>query len=207
MNLGTFIEPQLIDLDSFIKEWFVERQTQLAKSTLKNHQCLYRNHLKPKLDHYKLQDLNPIVLQKFTNSLVADSSLSHNSIRKLLFLMNHLMKKAHGLRLISENPLIHVNIPREVKSEMTIWDLKQVSYYIAYAKQNRYYTIVLVLMALLTGMRKGEILGLRWRDIDFEKRVIYIRQIYDGYAKELKVGAKTASGVRSIHILGMLVIY
>ncbi|KLV30675.1 site-specific integrase [Priestia megaterium] len=203
LNLGTFIEPQLIDLDSFIKEWFVERQTQLAKSTLKNHQCLYRNHLKPKLGHYKLQDLNPIVLQKFTNSLVADSSLSHNSIRKLLFLINQLMKKAHGLKLISENPLIHVNIPREVKSEMSIWDLKQVNYYIAHAKQNRYYTIVL--MALLTGMRKGEILGLRWRDIDFEKQVIYIRQIYDGYAKELKVGAKTASGVRSIHIPNMLV--
>ncbi|WP_260870828.1 site-specific integrase [Priestia megaterium] len=203
LNLGTFIEPQLIDLDSFIREWFVERQTQLAKSTLKNHKCLYRNHLKPKLGHYKLQDLNPIVLQKFTNSLVADSSLSHNSIRKLLFLMNQLMKKAHGLKLISENPLIHVNIPREVKSEMSIWDLKQVNYYIANAKQNRYYTIVL--MALLTGMRKGEILGLRWRDIDFEKQVVYIRQIYDGYAKELKVGAKTASGVRSIHIPDMLV--
>jgi len=203
LNLGTFIEPQLIDLDSFIKEWFVERETQLAKSTLKNHKCLYRNHLKPKLGHYKLQDLNPIVLQKFTNSLVADSSLSHNSIRKLLFLMNQLMKKAHGLKLISENPLIHVNIPREVKSEMSIWDLKQVNYYIANAKQNRYYTIVL--MALLTGMRKGEILGLRWRDIDFEKQVVYIRQIYDGYAKELKVGAKTASGVRSIHIPDMLV--
>ncbi|RMA90237.1 site-specific integrase [Priestia megaterium] len=203
LNLGTFIEPQLIDLDSFIKEWFVERQTQLAKSTLKNHKCLYRNHLKPKLGHYKLQDLNPIVLQKFTNSLVADSSLSHNSIRKLLFLMNQLMKKAHGLKLISENPLIHVNIPREVKSEMSIWDLRQVNYYIANAKQNRYYTIVL--MALLTGMRKGEILGLRWRDIDFEKQVVYIRQIYDGYAKELKVGAKTASGVRSIHIPDMLV--
>ncbi|WP_045295034.1 site-specific integrase, partial [Priestia aryabhattai] len=60
-------------------------------------------------------------------------------------------------------------------------------------------------MALLTGIRKGEILGLRWRDIDFEKQVIYIRQIYDGYAKELKVGAKTASGVRSIHIPNMLV--
>ncbi|WP_412762770.1 Arm DNA-binding domain-containing protein [Priestia megaterium] len=54
LNLGTFIEPQLINLDSFIKEWFIERQTQLANSTIKNHKCLYRNHLKPKLGHYKL---------------------------------------------------------------------------------------------------------------------------------------------------------
>lgn len=73
------------------------------------------------------------------------SSLSHNSIRKLVFLMNQLMKKAHGLKLISKNPLIHI----EVKSEMTIWDLKQVNHYIAHAKQNRYY---IILMALLTRM-------------------------------------------------------
>ncbi|MED4005007.1 site-specific integrase [Priestia aryabhattai] len=203
VNLGTFIEPALINLDDFTKEWFIERQMRLSKSTIKNHMSLYKTHIKPNLGHYKLQELSPIIIQKFTNNLVADSSLSPNSIRKLLFIMNLLMKKAYGLKLIQENPLMHVSVPREVKSEMIIWDLNQVNYYIAQAKQNRYYTVVL--MALLTGMRKGEILGLRWKDVDFEKQIIYVRQIYDGYAKELKIGAKTSSGVRSIHVPDILI--
>jgi len=93
--MGTFIKPHLIDLDSFARQWFIERQTQLSNSTIKNHKYLYKNHLKPRLGHYKLQDLNPIVIQKFTNSLVTDSSLNPKSIRnnpksirELLFLMN-----------------------------------------------------------------------------------------------------------------------
>ena len=54
-------------------------------------------------------------------------------------------------------------------------------------------------------MRKGEITGLRWKDIDFEQKIIYIRQIYDIKAKQFKVGAKTSAGVRSIHIPDVLI--
>jgi integrase len=54
-------------------------------------------------------------------------------------------------------------------------------------------------------MRKGEITGLRWKDIDFEQKIIYIRQIYDINAKQFKVGAKTSAGVRSIHIPDVLI--
>lgn len=49
-------------------------------------------------------------------------------------------------------------------------------------------------------MRQGEILGLRWRDIDFDRNIISIRQTLSHDGKHLKVGAKTASGVRSISI-------
>ncbi len=46
-----------------------------------------------------------------------------------------------------------------------------------YSKKHRFYTVYLI--AVLTGMRKGEILGLRWKDIGFEEKILYIRQIYD----------------------------
>lgn len=72
-----------------------------------------------------------------------------------------------------------------------------------HSKKRRFYTAYLI--ALLTGMRKGEITGLRWKDIDFEQKIIYIRQNYDINAKQFKVGAKTNAGVRSIHIPDVLI--
>ncbi|MEH6948890.1 tyrosine-type recombinase/integrase [Bacillus sp. JJ634] len=93
-------------------------------------------------------------------------------------------------------------MPKRNNNEMTAWDTEQVECFIQHSKKHRFYTVYLI--ALLAGMRKGEILGLRWKDIDFEQKVIYIRQIYDLNAKQFKVGAKTNAGVRSIHIISLM---
>jgi integrase len=55
-------------------------------------------------------------------------------------------------------------------------------------------------LAIYTGIRQGEILGLRWSDIDFENMVIRIRQTLSHDGKEFKAGAKTSSGNRAIAI-------
>ncbi len=89
---------------------------------------------------------------------------------------------------------------------MDVWSLDQVNYFIAESKNIKRLTRIYVacVMALLTGMRQGEIMGLRWRDIDFDRNVIYIKQTLT-QAAEIKVGAKNASSVRSIHIPEKLV--
>ncbi|WP_236013224.1 site-specific integrase [Paenibacillus glycanilyticus] len=64
--------------------------------------------------------------------------------------------------------------------------------------EDRYYCAFL--LALTTGMRQGEILGLRWQDVDLKNRTISVRQILNHDGKSFDVGAKTASGIRSIGI-------
>lgn len=55
-------------------------------------------------------------------------------------------------------------------------------------------------LAIGTGIRQGEILGLRWKDVDLDKGILYIRQTLSHDGKEFLVGAKTASGVRSVKL-------
>jgi integrase len=50
----------------------------------------------------------------------------------------------------------------------------------------------------MTGLRKGELLGLRWKDIDLEKQVLYVTQTLEQDGKTIKKGAKTRSSVRSV---------
>ncbi|MFE4569081.1 site-specific integrase [Paenibacillus chitinolyticus] len=66
------------------------------------------------------------------------------------------------------------------------------------AQDDTYY--IVFLLALTTGMRKGEILGLRWKDVDFDRRVLSVTQILNNDGKEFEAGAKTISGVRPIKV-------
>ncbi|NSL68290.1 site-specific integrase [Bacillus toyonensis] len=204
LNEGSYIAPEKTTLSVFAAEWFIERKAHVAGNTIKSNRSLYFIHIEPFLGHFKVQDLNPILLQRFVNNLNADSQLSPGSIRKVLLLLKLMMKKAQSLKLIKENPVTHISLPREIKKEMLVWDLKQISYFIQHSKRNRYYTAYLI--AIFTGMRKGEILGLRWKDVDFDKKIIYVRQIFDAASKEFKIGAKTSAGVRSIHIPENLIV-
>ncbi|WP_412472292.1 tyrosine-type recombinase/integrase [Bacillus thuringiensis] len=111
-------------------------------------------------------------------------------------------KKAQILRLIKENPTIGITLPKLRKtSEINVWSLEQVNHFISEGKNvyrpTRFY--IACVIALLTGMRQGEIMVLRWSDIDFENRIIYIRQTLT-QTGEIKVGAKNNASIRSVHI-------
>lgn len=66
------------------------------------------------------------------------------------------------------------------------------------AEGHRYYGVFY--MAIMTGLRQGELLGLRWEDVDLNQRVVHVRQILEHDGKLFKEGAKTKSSVRSIAI-------
>ncbi|MFE4140377.1 tyrosine-type recombinase/integrase [Peribacillus sp. YIM B13472] len=125
------------------------------------------------------------------------------TIKKIIDMLKVVFRKAVSLKLVNENPVLNVTLPKRNNLEMIAGDTEQVEYFIQHSKKHRFYTVYLI--ALLTGMRKGEITGLRWKDIDFEQKIIYIKQIYDINANQFKVGAKTIAGVRSIHIPDVLI--
>jgi integrase len=200
---GNYIEPTTLTLETFATEWFIERKLQVASNTLKNNWILYKYHIKPFLGHLKLQDINLIIIQRYINNLAENSTLTSSSIKKVITLLKVMLQKAVQLKILKENPVIGVTLPKEQKKEMNVWNLEQVNYFLNHSKRNRYYTAYL--LAILTGMRKGEILGLRWKDVDLENGIIYVRQILDTSGKQFKAGAKTSAGVRTIHIPKILI--
>ncbi|MFC7561122.1 site-specific integrase [Paenibacillus farraposensis] len=86
---------------------------------------------------------------------------------------------------------------------MSIWTLEQVNHFLQSTKEDRYHCVYG--LALLAGMRQGEILGLRWQDIDFESKTITIRQTLAHYGTRIKSGAKTTTGERKISIPNQLI--
>lgn len=95
------------------------------------------------------------------------------------------------MKIIKDNPASGITLPKIKRKEMNIWSLEQVNHFISAAKSIKRLTRCYIgfLIALLTGMRQGEILGLRWKDVDMDNQTIYIRQTLTQEA-ELKAGAK-----------------
>lgn len=201
-----FIEPSNITYAIYMEEWMKERRYYLEKSTYEVHLSYYQNVIKPKLGHFKLSRIEPIHMQKFVNDLVFEMEYAPNTVHLAFRIVKTSIKKAHTLKLIKENPTLGITLPKIRKTEMNIWTLDQVNYFITQSKKverlTRFHIVYVI--ALLTGMRQGEILALRWKDIDFEDQVIYIQQTITQNA-QIKTGAKNKASIRSVHIPMLLI--
>ncbi|MFU2014794.1 tyrosine-type recombinase/integrase [Peribacillus butanolivorans] len=192
--------------ESYMEEWFQERKNTLQKATFEIHSIYYRNFIKPKLGQLKVQQIAPIQIQKFINELVNETSYSEHTIHLIFRIVSASLKKAKVLKLIKHNPADGITLPKIKKREMSIWSLKQVNQFISESININRLTRCYIgfLISIFTGMRQGEILGLRWKDVDFETQTIFVRQTLTQNA-EIKSGAKNEASVRSIHIPSKLV--
>lgn len=205
------LENEFLDLThmtygKYMEEWLQERKSRLQASTFETHSIFYRNVIKPRLGLLKLQQIAPMQIQKFVNDLVNDTSYSEHTVHLIFRIVSASLKKAKILKLIKDNPTIGIALPKIKRKVINIWSLDQINFFISEAKKIKRLTRCYIgfLMSIFTGMRQGEILGLRWKDIDFESQTLFVRQTLTQNA-EIKVGAKNEASVRSIHIPSKLV--
>lgn len=100
------------------------------------------------------------------------------------------------MELILKNVAAKTKLPKADKGELTVWNDQEVRLFLKAAQDSRY--SIVFHMVLVTGMRQGELLGLRWKDVDIEKRHLTISQTlsHDG-----KTQIKTASNANLTRFL------
>ncbi|MCU4814000.1 site-specific integrase [Bacillus cereus] len=201
-----FLKLSHMSYEAFMEQWFKERQNQLQKCTFRANYTHYLNIIKPRLGHLRIQDITTMHLQNYINTLIEENYYSKGTINLAFSFIRTSLKRAKVLKLIKNNPATDVVLPRIIKTEMEVWTLDQVNYFLSGNKTMKNTTRFRISfsIAIFTGMRQGEILGLRWKDIDFENNRIFVRQTLSERG-ELKYGAKTKTSIRTIHIPKILV--
>ncbi|EJQ91283.1 site-specific integrase [Bacillus toyonensis] len=200
LTLGTYIQPNKILYKEYLLERFLEdKMTKVKKQTLNTYRWIVEKHIIPAIGDVELTKLNPMIIQGLYNKLTKEKALSDENIQKVHTLINDSLKKAERWGLIARNPAALVDRPKAVKKEITVWNVEEVRQFLKYAKKSgRYY--IAFLLALTTGMRQGEILGLRWKDVDFENGCVRITQTLSSDGKDLLPYTKTKSGSRTIDL-------
>jgi integrase len=185
-------------LNEFTEYWLDNiRKMEVGQTTYYNNQLYFKNHIKETFGKEKLQRIDLESCQEYVKELV-DKGLVRNSIDRICTMLKRVFDKAIEYEIINVNYMRKVTLPRQMKNQLSIWTLDQANEFLNKTKGKRYHCVYA--LALLAGMRQGEILGLRWQDIDFDRKKIYINQTLSFHGTELKQGAKTIAGNRQISI-------
>lgn len=193
---GTFSEPSKMLYKDYLSNWLDDKKILIKESTFKTYSWLINKYIIPYLGDIEISKINPIDIQKFYNELINKDLLSRENVQKIHSLINDSLNKAERWELVKRNVASLVDRPKAFKSELKVWDIEEVKSFLTVAQSSRYY--IAFLLALTTGMRQGEILALRWKDIDFNNNTLAVKQTLSHTGNKLIPGAKTKSGLRSI---------
>ena len=165
---GTYTAPARLTVGQWLDIWQRDYLGAVKPSTVRSYQDLIRLHIKPALGAVRLQDLHAHTVQGFINSV--DRSAS--TVRLIACVLSGAMEKALELDYIPQNPVKRCTLPRKEQKEIHPLDDGEVTALLEAAKGGPLEHLVIV--ALFTGMRLSELLGLTWDCVDFDRGTINI---------------------------------
>lgn len=172
LDTHTYIEPSRLTVGAWLDEWLTTYKCDLTEGTRAKYNADISVNIKPYIGSVKLQALNAHQIQKMLNDL------KNNHARKTLLcvksVLHAALQQAFIIGLIPSNPCAKVVVPKggNAKREISPLTQSQIDKFLAECRGSEYE--ILFKVALFTGMREGEIMGLQWRNIDFENGVILI---------------------------------
>jgi len=190
-----------VSLETFMEDWLVSVEPSLRYNTFKQYSQITRQHILPVLGKIQLRDLKPEHIQQLYNQMVKKDfglrtvQLVHSVIHRAL---------VHAVKLgsIPRNPDDATTPPKPKAKEMRFLDENQVQQLLITARAKNDQLFALYHLAIATGMRQGEILGLKWSDLDWEQGLLQVQRqltIKKGGGFEFTV-PKTKAGVRRIDL-------
>ncbi|MBP2100404.1 site-specific integrase [Enterococcus rivorum] len=200
-------------LINFLKRWLKSYgKLQLKETTYSKYSRIITNHIEPFFSNQYLHHLTENECISFLNFLV-DKGLGSGSIRNIFNLLRKALDIAVREKYIEKNPCKEIILPRLVRKEVRA---------LTFEEQRKIERIALeeiacspIIVGLYTGMRIGELSGLRWQDIDFQEEIIYVRRTItrisvDGESRKTKLiihEPKTGSSYRKIPLAKNLKAY
>jgi integrase len=190
-------------LNEFTEYWLENiRKLEVGPTTFYNNKLYFKNHIKEAIGKLKLQSIDQSDCQQFVKAL-HDKGFARNTIDRICTMLKRIFDAAIEYEILNVNYMRKVTLPKRVKKNLSIWTLDQTNHFLNYTRSRRYHCAYA--LALLAGMRQGEILGLRWQDIDWDAKKIYINQTLTFSGKVIADGAKTSAGIRQISIPNQLI--
>ncbi|MGY2746199.1 tyrosine-type recombinase/integrase [Arthrobacter sp. UYCu723] len=167
--------------------------------TIELYEMAVRVHLKPHIGTTHLRDLSVRQFQAVINHMQAEGK-SSRTIQLSRSVLRAALNRAIREELIPRNVASLVDMPRWERKEISTWGPEQVTQFLETAKDSPWFGAYLILCVY--GMRRGEVLGLRWRDVDFDKNRLHVRQQLQRVSGVLTQGpVKTAAGRRDLPLI------
>ncbi len=173
---GEYVAPQKMTVGRWLDVWAADYMGDVKQNTRYSYTGIIKNHLKPAFGAVRLDALQPHMIQGLYNGLSVEREgkpgLSPSTILCVHLVLSKALQQAVRLGYIRSNPAACCTLPRKERKEKKPLDGAAVGRFLEAIKGNRFEALFTV--ALFTGMREGELLGLMWNCVDFERGTIRI---------------------------------
>lgn len=173
IDAGTYKAPCKMSVGEWLDIWVAEYLKNVKPLTEQNYRKQVSKHLKPALGAMKLEALDAHTIQKFYNSLTS-IGLSPKTVKNIHGVLHSALQQAIANGYIRHNPTEACKLPKVVKTEIKPLEPDEIALLLKEAEKDSYCNLFTV--AMFTGMRQGELLGLSWDCVDFATGVITVKQ-------------------------------
>jgi integrase len=149
------------------------KKIELRLSTWENYMRSIKNHIYPALGHIPLRDLKTDDIQNLYNRMIKEGR-APATVRRNHQIINSCLKQAVENRLLSWNPAEAAKLPKLTDTKVRAMTFEEMSKFLSVLQEDRWGAAFLCLLG--TGLRMGELLALRWQDVDLDKQILHVRQ-------------------------------
>lgn len=204
---GTPEQAQVYTVSSWLDSWLKTKKLSVKVKTYERYRCTIRAHILPYIGTIPLKTLTTMKLQDYLTTLANRPSRLHrklaprtvNGVRRLLI---GAFNDAVNFDVLQKNPMLGTKPLRVERTEMHILTKKKAAKLLQVAKSDNMVSWIIIAIALGTGMRIGEIFGLRWRRIDLVHNKILVSEtvVHTNHTNIIQSTGKTAGSYRTIPI-------
>ena len=200
MDKGTQVLPSEYTFAQWLDYWYKDIiLPQIEETTAYGYRGMIENYLKPQLGEIRLQKLTARDIQQYYTWLMGEKELSPNTVIKHHNLLTNTLNAAERQEYITKNPMRAVSPPKKRQREAKFYTPEQLGILLDKAVGTRLELPVFICAYL--GLRRGELCGLRWSDVDLEHQTITIENTRtQAGKKEIEKGTKTASSTRTLYL-------
>lgn len=174
MDSGTYAEPSKMKVSQWLDEWLASYTMNIKPATRSAYEEHIRVHIKPSLGDIPLKQLSTRDIQQLYTGLLKERELSPKTVRNIHGVLHRTLEQAKLLGYIRVNPADAAVTPRVEKKQVEALDAEDVGKFLAAIKGSKYEYPLFV--AIFTGLRQGELLGLTWDCVDFERGLLLINK-------------------------------
>jgi integrase len=181
IETGVYVAPAKLTVEAYLEKWLETTKATIAGKTFERYREIAKRHLVPALGRLMLPRLTPLHIQAYYShelsagrlgpkigGLSAQTVLHHHRV------LREALQQAVRWQLLARNPADAVEPPKPQRREMNAINATQMAWLLSVVTGTRFH--VPILLALTTGMRRGEFLGLRWSDINLNTGTAAVRR-------------------------------
>ena len=199
-------------LVDFIPQYYENVQNTLSENTFTTYQRIINSFILPSLGHLKLKDIRPLHIQKFVNTLATGNYRQDGksgkpyapaTVRRYYVVLQSILHNAYRLQLIPKNPADGdiITLPSLGQQKTEIYNKQELAEMLSALDQESTMFRCLVYLAIATGCRRGELVALEWKDIDFDSGIITVsKSAYRKKGEGTKIKDTKTHQERIVHI-------